>query len=263
MNESFEHYFFEKTLIATRFAKATDSYHEQAVIQKKVSQQLLLCMQQQCNTTQFNRVFEIGCGTGNLTEAFAQHYDYQTLILNDLYEEVQQKVSVQDRVQWQIGDIEQLTLPGQLDLVMSSSALQWVNNLDHVLSQTVQALKPEGYFCFSSYGPQNFKEIKKLTGQGLHYLSLHQLQDKLTAHGFEVLFIEEQPQQLHFEHPRAVLKHIQATGVSATDGKFRWTKSSLHQFYLGYRQFITTDLFENLVYPLTYHPIFVIARRKT
>ena len=62
--------------------------------------------------------------------------------------------------------------------------------------------------------------------------------------------------KLYFDDPKSVLQHLKATGVTATAKSHRWTKQSLQQFYLDYQQFYGEQGFS-----LTYHPIYVIARR--
>jgi len=83
----------------------------------------------------------------------------------------------------------------------------------------------------------------------------------LESCGYEVLMQEEQRLILEFEHPREVLKHIKATGVQATADGFRWSKSSLRLFYEQYQQFQLPD--DSQKYPLTYHPIYLIARKRS
>ena len=261
MNDSMLNIFISKESVATRFAKAHFSYVHQAQIQKNVAQHLNRLIKLHVDRTSFSKVFEIGCGTGNLTHLLLEQLQIKQLFLNDLYPEI---ISSFEHIQaeWCIGDIEKTALPQQLEMCVSSSALQWMTDLEKLIQRFAIALNPHGYFCFSSYGPSNFKEIKSLTGQGLDYFSFEQTKELLESNGFEILYAEQHLDQLYFAHPKSVLKHIQATGVSATNSSFRWTKQSLNQFYLNYRQFITTDEQENLVYPLTYHPIYVIARRK-
>jgi malonyl-CoA O-methyltransferase len=70
-----------------------------------------------------------------------------------------------------IGDIEQLNLPQSLDAVISSSALQWMTDLPALLQRIHDALKPNAYFGFSTFGSDNLTEIKQLTGQGLNYIA--------------------------------------------------------------------------------------------
>ena len=245
----------DKALVAQRFAKAGQSYIEHAVVQKQISAQLFEYLKAYCPNT-FDSVLEIGCGSGNLTHLFHSYFQVDQLFLNDLYEDVDQHFSTIKNIAWLIGDIEQLHLPQSLDAVISSSALQWMTDLPTLLHRIHDALKPNAYFGFSTFGADNLTEIKQLTGQGLNYISLEFLKRQLEQQDFEVLFIEQEVKQIYFDHPKSVLQHLKATGVTATAKSHRWTKQSLQQFYLDYQQFYGEQGFS-----LTYHPIYVIARR--
>ena len=244
-----------KALVAQRFAKAGQSYIEQAVVQKQISAQLFEYLKMYCPQS-LPSVLEIGCGSGNLTHLFHSYFQVDQLFLNDLYEDVDQHFSTIENIAWLIGDIEQLHLPQSLDAVISSSALQWMTDLPTLLHRIHDALKPNAYFGFSTFGSDNLTEIKQLTGQGLNYISLEFLKRQLEQQNFEVLLIEQEVKQIYFDHPKAVLQHLKATGVTATAKSHRWTKQSLQQFYSDYQQFYGEQGFS-----LTYHPIYVIARR--
>ena len=246
----------DKALVAQRFAKAGQSYIEQAVVQKQISAQLFEYLKVYCPQN-LASVLEIGCGSGNLTHLFHSYFQVDQLFLNDLYADVDQHFSTIENIAWLIGDIEQLHLPQSLDAVISSSALQWMTNLPTLLHRIHDALKPKGYLGFSTFGENNLIEIKKLTGQGLNYISLEFLKRQLEQQNFEVLLIEQEVKQIYFDHPKSVLQHLKATGVTATAKSHRWTKQSLQQFYSDYQQFYDEQGFR-----LTYHPIYVIARRK-
>ena len=246
----------DKALVAQRFAKAGKSYVEHAVVQKQISAQLFEYLKVYCPQN-LASVLEIGCGSGNLTHLFQTHFQFEQLFLNDLYADVEQHFSTIENIAWLIGDIEQLTLPQSLDAVISSSALQWMTDLPTLLHRIHDALKPNAYFGFSTFGSDNLTEIKQLTGQGLNYISLEFLKRQLEQQNFEVLFIEQEVKQIYFDHPKSVLQHLKATGVTATAKSHRWTKQSLQQFYSDYQQFYDEQGFR-----LTYHPIYVIARRK-
>ncbi len=244
--------------VAQHFARAHESYTQNAVVQKQICEHLLALISEQNIPKQQDRIFEIGCGTGNLTDLMWQYFNSQKYMLNDLYDEVKSNFlddSLQS-IEWQIGDIEQLEFPQQLNAIVSASALQWVNDLSVVLEKSKQALLPEGYFIFSTFGEKNLHEIKQLTGQGLSYLSSKKLKEKLNQAGFELLLIQEETIEISFDQPRNVLQHLKATGVTATSNQFRWTKQSLADFYKNYEQF----KLESQQYLLTYHPIYCIAR---
>lgn len=261
-----------KALVAQRFAKAGQSYVEHAVVQKQISAQLFQYLKTYCSQS-LDSVLEIGCGSGNLTHLFESYFRVEQLFLNDLYADVDQHflnfksphlrsdtshpfVKGRPKVDWLIGDIEQLVLPQCLDAVISSSALQWMMDLPALLQRIKVALNPHGYFGFSTFGPDNLTEIKQLTGQGLNYVGLESLKRQLEQQGFEILLIQQDHKQVYFDHPKSVLQHLKATGVTATAQSHRWTKQSLQQFYSDYQQFYDEQGFR-----LTYHPIYVIARR--
>ena len=243
-----------KNLVAERFAKAGQSYSEHAVVQKQICQNLMGLLKQFCPST-MSRVFEIGCGSGNLTRLLVEAFQIEDLILNDLYAEVQQHFNHQEHLKWLIGDVETLELPQQLDMIVSGSALQWMQDLLRLLKRCNEALTDSGWLCFSTFGPKNLFEIKELTGQGLSYWNLESWNNTLTQAGFEVLHLSESETQLYFDSPKAVLQHLKATGVTAT-AQHRWTKQTLQQFYQDYDRFKQAE-----GYALTYHPIYCIARR--
>lgn len=253
----------DKSRVALRFAQAGQSYTEHAIAQKQICQHLMQLMLDHLPTQHQARVLEIGCGSGNLSHLLLQNLQIDRLILNDLYAEVQQHFSQQQQLEWRIGDIEQLEFPTQLNLVTSSSALQWMTDLQAVFTKVAYALVQQGFFCFSIFGQQNLKEIKALTGQGLEYHTLSELQQVLTQTGFDVLHLSEQIKTLHFSHPKQVLQHLKATGVTATSASHRWTKKTLQQFYQDYQQFSEIDQQGQTQYVLSYHPIYCIARRIT
>jgi len=248
--------------VAQCFEKAAKSYTEHAIAQKQICQNLIRLMQEHLSEKSLDNVFEIGCGSGNLSHLLMQNFQIKQLFLNDLYPEVQQHFSESKKLQWLIGDIEQLDLPQSLNLIASSSALQWICDLDAIFKKCSDALTQHGYLCFSTFGQQNLKEIKALTGQGLDYLSIESIQEKLMQQGFEILHLEESIEMLTFQQPKQILQHLKATGVTATASQHRWSKQSLQQFYQDYQQFSELDQCGQRHYQLSYHPIYCIARSK-
>ena len=250
----------DKAQVALRFSQAGQSYTQHAIVQKQIAQQLFQLIKKY-SPQRLNMVFEIGCGSGNLSHLLMGGLHINSLILNDLYVGVQQDFKMDQPIKFLIGDIEQLEFPKNIDLIASSSVLQWIGDLSAVLQKAQSSLNLQGYLCFSTFGQQNLQEIKTLTGQGLDYLSIEDIQEKLLSNGFEILHISEQIESLSFTHPKQVLQHLKATGVTATASNFRWTKQSLQDFYQNYQQFLSQDESGNETYSLTYHPIYCIARR--
>jgi malonyl-CoA O-methyltransferase len=69
----------DKAQVALRFAQAGQSYSEHAVVQKQIARQLFNLIQGYATKTQFERVFEIGCGSGNLSHLIAERFPNSAL----------------------------------------------------------------------------------------------------------------------------------------------------------------------------------------
>lgn len=247
--------------IAHHFASSHATYADNATVQNIISSKLV---QTVCDyvPTALNRVLEIGCGVGNLTDKLCQNHAINTLYLNDLYDKItQNQPPTTASVHYLIADIETMALPDGLDLVVSGSCLQWIKDLSYVCQKVQHALVPDGVFAFSSFGVDNFYQIKRLTGQGLDYHTLAQIGRMIQRANLSLEQLWERQYTLYFDHPHAVLKHIQNTGVSGAGANFRWNKSRLQQFYQQYQQFAIKDD-DRWQYPLTYHAIFCVAKNQ-
>ncbi len=246
--------------VQTRFLKSLYSYNDHAEVQTRMAEELLESLRR-LNITRFNSVFEIGCGTGLLTERFLKSFHTTTFYANDLVEECGEVVSdifrqyPQGNFQFIGGDIEGIEpLPGQFDLLISNATFQWLNDLRIFLSKIHRYLKTGGILAFSTFGPQNLYEIRALTGNSLTYLPYNEIYS-LLQELFHVIRCSEEQMTLHFSSPRQVLSHLRLTGVNGLS-KQQWTKSDLQAFERRYY-----DCFgEHHQVPLTYHPILCVVK---
>jgi malonyl-CoA O-methyltransferase len=229
----------DKNLIATAFRKSGKSYEEHAVVQKEMGQSLLELLLTASDRRTFSRVLDVGCCTGYLTEQLCKKMAVSEIYLNDLVVRFCQQTSARvgsyvHRAVELGGDIEDLALPENLDLILSSATLQWIGNLPQLLHRFRTALKPDGLLAVSIFGPGTMREIRQLTGRGLAYLPEAQLLSLARKH-FTVLASESVRRVLYFDTAREVLQHVQATGVGGVS-RHRWTKSSMSHFAREYHQ---------------------------
>ena len=248
----------QKDLVQHRFEKAFASYGEHACLQQTMSHTLFA--QWQNHAPQVASLLELGCGTGNLSRLLASLPDLQTLYLNDLCAAsacVLQGFTGRLHSEFIGGDMDSIAFPSHLDAVLSSSALQWSQDLPALLAKINASLKPQGWLVFASFGPSHYQEIKTLTDIGLRYPSLADIAQCLQA-DFDLLWQCETPHTQGFASPMAVLQHMRQTGVSGIS-KQVWTKTKLQAFCHDYQATYTTT--DGSV-RLSQHPLYLIASKK-
>lgn len=252
--------FADKKLIRLRFEQAAATYEEQAAVQQQVADHLLDLLFRSAPGLAPLRLLEIGCCTGLLTQKLLSRLSgVAHLTLSDLvaaFERcVLQKVGNQaDQITFLAGDIEGAELAGPYDLIISSSTLHWVHDLHSLVEKLQKHCAPEGILAVSLYGQDNLHEIRAITGLGLPYRSLEELQE-LLATRFEILHAEQSHETLWYAEPMAVLQHLRATGVNAV-GQKTWSRQQIRAFAAEYVGRFATSRGVSL----TYHPLYIIAR---
>ena len=250
----------DKQLLKKRFAATFRQYDSLAVVQQEICGQLDEMIGRIC-PGRIGRAMEVGCGTGFLTHYLLRRYPDAEWIVNDLIEESEiylRPYASGHYVEYLWGDAELLPLPGELDMIASASAVQWFDNLPLFIDRAVGSLCCGGYFAFTTFGTDNFREIRATTGEGLHYYTSEQLQELLTAAGYGIVETLEYTRHLPFDTPADVLRHIKATGVNSIRTA-RWGKQQLMDFETAYREHFSMP--DGRV-ALTYHPILVLAQKK-
>ena len=248
----------QKDLVQHRLEKGFASYGDHASLRQTRSRALFA--QWQSHTPHVTSILELGCGTGNFSRLLASLPALQTLYLNDLCAaSAHLSLGFTGRLRSEFlgGDMDSIALPQHLDAVVSSSALQWSQDLPALLAKISASLKPQGWLAFASFGPSHYQEIKALTGIGLHYPSLADIAQCLQA-DFDLLWQGETPHTQGFASPMAVLQHMRQTGVSGISKQI-WTKSKLQAFCHDYQATYATA---DGGVCLSQHPLYLIARKK-
>ncbi len=251
----------DKTFVKKQFNSRLNTYSAQAVVQKSIALKLVWLLNE-LQLNQFSKVFEVGCGTGFLTVQLLKKLAIDQLIVNDITNSVQEKISeiaehYKINIPFLFGDAEETAFPQNLNAVFSTSTIQWFKHLERFFTKVNNYLNSKGIFAFSTFGPDNFIEISDLTGVSLEYHSLNKLCTML-PNEFEILSAQEWVEKMEFKHPINVLRHIKQTGVNAIRKVF-FGKEYFQKFTENYCKRFTTS--SNTV-TLTYHPIIIIAQKK-
>lgn len=241
------------------FTRALSSYDSNADAQHRISRKLADLLPRYIGT-HYDSVLEIGCGTGGFTSCLKDRCNIATWTLNDLCEACREKVEMQFpdlRLRFIPGDAEQVSFPGKFDLIASASAFQWMKQPAPFLHKLSGLLMPKGTLLFSTFASGNLNEIKELTGKGLTYPTTCQLSEWLRT-DFHLLHAEEEEIVLTFGNPLDVLRHLKATGVTAT-GNGNWTRGMQEEFCRRYTTLFSNN---NKQVTLTYRPLYLLAVKK-
>lgn len=240
-----------KDLIQKRFAKNLDTYNDNAKIQKKMAERLLSFLDRK----DFNDILEIGCGTGFLTQLVNDGFNFNTYTANDIVESCEKYVKeINPKINFIPADIEKAVENSdkKYDLIISNAAFQWVENLESFIKLLVSKLNDGGVLLFSTFGPENFREVNFVLGKTLPYYSANELQQIVKDYKN---IVEQEMHVMAFKTPKDILKHIKSTGVNALE-MVSWTKSDMQKFENGYNNFCSG------IPTLTYHPIYVRIESK-
>lgn len=273
----------DKELVARRFAHARSTYDREAGVQRQVAGKMMRLLTDallaegtlpENVSTRFRHIVELGCGTGSYSRLLKETLCPETLLLNDLCPEMEECVralclladypkattvnaETEPDVRFLPCDAELLDFPSGTDLITSCSTLQWFADTERFFNRCHRFLADDGILAFTTFGKKNMHEIHALTGNGLNYLPLESLKAMLSPR-FDILYAEEEIVSLPFDTPLQVLQHLKLTGVTGTEKRV-WTRGRLQAFCEEYTKHFGN---ENRKVPLTYHPIYMIAKKK-
>ncbi len=241
----------DKRLIKTRFAANYATYCENARAQKIAVKKLAEFLE-----SDYSRVLEIGCGTGLLTRELSKS-NIKELFLNDLCPESEtytKKLATAKSTTFLNGDAEVISLPENLDLIISSGTFQWFEDIEAFLQKCKISLKTGKKLVFSTYTKGNYNEINHAFNASLNYKSHKRLHEIASKH-YEVRVSESEKIVLYFDNLQSLLKHIKLTGTNAVKS-FKLTKTGLKEAEQKYEKLRTAQGL-----PLTYAASYFVLEK--
>ncbi len=255
------HQTIDKELVRQRFARGLAHYERTALVQKQTAVRLVDLIERSLRDTPPRIVFEVGCGTGLLTQEILARLVPGRLIANDITAECASRIKQlgsdyrHSQVNFIADDAERVDFP-RADLIASSSTIQWFSDSASFLRRAVAALPPGGLLAVATFVEGNLYEIAATVGVSLTYESPQALILAL-GRDVDVLAQEEHAVPLMFDSPRAVLRHLQRCGVTGIR-RTHWTRRELLAFEAEYNSRFVSD--DKVV--LTYRPFLFVARKK-
>ncbi|ENO6048734.1 malonyl-ACP O-methyltransferase BioC, partial [Campylobacter jejuni] len=222
------------------FLKAKD-YEKHAKVQDFMG--LKLCeILKNLRISHFEKVFEFGCGRGELSKKLQNFITFDEYLKNDILD-FKENSSI---LIFDMNEIAKQDLSKEkFDLIVSNATLQWLD-LKRIIPSLRDMLNQNGILLLSTFAEQNLKEIKQSTGFGLNYFSLNELEQIFKVYFNEVKITQELI-KLSFDNALDVFRHLKLSGVNSL-GFYPLNKGFLKEF---------EEKFQN---KLTYHPVFILCK---
>lgn len=244
-------------ILINRFARAVETYESEAVVQRHAAARLADLMGQHFHVLG-GRILEIGCGTGMLSRRLLTRFAPAELVLNDLCPDVGVCFSNVPRTRFLPGDAREVVWPGTFDAIASASAVQWFGDLRAFARRCADVLPRNGILAVSCFGPATLRETAELTGCGLTYPDFADFRAALET-AFDCCVCEQALETLLFPDAAAVLRHLKATGVTATGASGGpWTRGRMAEFSAAYESRFAVDGGVTV----TYEPYWFVGKKR-
>lgn len=247
-------YTLDKARVRASFDRAARSYDAAAILQKEVRERMLARLEY--IKLDPRNILDAGAGTGHATRALTVRYPGSHVVGLDLALGMLRQATAGDPW-WRrfmrkpqdvvCGDIERLPLAAaSMDMIWSSLAIQWCNDLDASFSGMARVLRPDGLFMFSTFGPDTLKELRAATAvdpDHVHvsrFIDMHDIGDALVRNGFTAPVLDVETFVMTYDDVLGVMRDLKAIGAhNAAQGRRRGLegKGFLQQLTERYERF--------------------------
>ncbi|MGL4741346.1 MAG: methyltransferase domain-containing protein [Sarcina sp.] len=217
-----------KNDIEKKFSKGSKTYDENANVQKEMINTLI----NQLPRKNFQKILEIGTGTGLLTTKLIELFPSANITTIDISSEMiiiaKNKVNNNPSITFIHADIEEFCPIEEFDLIISSATLQWISNLCDLLETLKNRLAVDGVLAFATFTDGTFKELDNSlnfaftknnisVNQNRNYYSIESLKEIIhsTFKNFEFKQISHLSYIEYFKNALSFLKAIKAIGANS------------------------------------------------
>lgn len=208
--------------VRRRFGRAAATYDDAARVQAEAARRLVLQLDDGPTPS---RILDAGCGSGRLTRELAARFPRARITALDVSRRMLESAGrlhpMHLPVEWVQGDFEGYRPPEPFDLVASSSALHWADDLRRAMGRCAAHLAPGGWLAVSIMLDGTLRELHAAraaaapdTGIWAALPSLSRLRESARAAGLNVL--REGQYELVSNHAsaRQVLEALHAMGLT-------------------------------------------------
>jgi malonyl-CoA O-methyltransferase len=215
-----------KHAIRSFFDRASKSYDNAAILPQEVQNRLidrLHYMRHQPET-----IIDLGCGTGTAVRRLQKTYPRARVYAVDLAEQMIRRARSNYRLlskqRLVVADMENLPFAAQsFDLVFSSLALPWCNDLKQTLAEFARIARPGALLLFATFGPATLRELGA-SWQAVdayphvhRFIDMHDVGDAMMAAGFAQPVVDAETIRMEYRNFAAVLDDLRRSGASNAD----------------------------------------------
>ena len=228
--------------------RAANGYDHAAVLYREVQNRLIERLQYMRHRPQ--TIVDVGCGTGDGLRALQRVYPKARVhgldIAEAMLRQASSKFRLFSRKRLVVGDMERMPFADRsFDLLFSSQALPWCNDLKLALREFRRVLRPGGLLLFASFGPATLRELG-LGWQAVddyphvhRFIDMHDVGDAMMATGLSQPVVDAETIRLEYREFRGLLDDLRLSGGSNADvGRRRGltTAARLQALEQGYRR---------------------------
>ena len=203
-----------------RFDRAAARYDQFAGVQREITLRLL----ERLDLVQLDPgcVVDLGAGTGDGTAQLGRRYPRAHIIAVDFSHAMLRQGRKHGPAGTPVSaDAYRLPFaPGTVDLVFSSSTLQWCMPLAEVLQEIGRVLRPGGLLMFSTYGPDTLHELQAaqraagMEGGVNEFSDMHPVGDLLLEQGYQDPVLDVERLDASYASVRDLVRELKGIGSS-------------------------------------------------
>lgn len=166
----------DKKKVAQSFSRAAVTYDSAAQLQRDIGAQLFAGLSD--NLPAQSLVLDLGSGTGFFTQQLAAKYRQSRIVGLDIAQGMLHYAAEQrSEISWLCADAELLPFAdNSVDIIFSSLAIQWCNNLPQLFSELTRVLKLGGCVHIATLGPHTLHELKSAWQKVDDYVHVNRFQ---------------------------------------------------------------------------------------
>ena len=233
-------------MIGQRFSAAAETYDRHARPQKALAQSVISVLPEMYP----EQILELGAGTGQLTRLLTERFPEVPIDAVDLAEKMVEHSRATflrfPQISWKLGDAQTYWSGDRYPLIVSSSALHWVTDLQATFDNIFQNLEPGGTFALGMMLEGTLKELHQLrqdiAPEKTPRKSLPTYTETLAAleaAGFKVERKKHSEEEILYPDAKAFLKAIHEQGVTGgkvSSGNAPLTRTELSQLVADYQE---------------------------